>query len=128
METKSTESISQLIKQVINLNEYSITYRIPEDGFLFIQADTATVLILQTKESFNINKHTEKIYFSKNTDISIINPINLKNIRFYPWTIQDFIEDLRKGKFTHLDSKTKFVYKPNQKKERLNNLSFASSS
>lgn len=114
MEVKeSKEQEIQLIKQVIDLKEYAITYKVPEDGFLYIQTDAATLFVLQTKESFNIDKHTEKIYFSKNTEISIVNPINLKNIRFYPWTIKDFIEDLRKGKFSHLDSKTKFVYKPN---------------
>ena len=101
MEVKeSKEQEIQLIKQVIDLKEYAITYKVPEDGFLYIQTDAATLFVLQTKESFNIDKHTEKIYFSKNTEISIVNPINLKNIRFYPWTIKDFIEDLRKGKFS----------------------------
>lgn len=94
---------SDLIKQIIELNDYKISFRANFNGYLYVTAARATLYINNEKVCC-ITKHIEKYYIKKNTNISIKNIQQLKSIRFTKWSNEEFFEDINKGVFKNIDN------------------------
>ena len=96
---------NKLIKQCINLNNYSISFVAPYSGFLYLSTKYAEIYC-NKKKRVEVVKHIEKFFIPQGTNISIKNIQQLKNVRFTKWTIEDFIEDINRGVFINISGKT----------------------
>lgn len=89
---------AELIKQIIALDDYTISFKTSYDGFLYVTAKYAN-LYCDNKRTTEIIRHLEKYFIKKDTYISIENINQLKSIRFIKWSNEEFIADMNKGIF-----------------------------
>jgi len=71
----------ELIRQIIDLQDYMISFITPYNGYLYLTVETCEIRF-NNKIKIPIIKNLEKLYLEKGTMIFIINPIGLKSIRF----------------------------------------------
>ena len=90
--------VSVLVKQTIELNDYTISFRTSFDGYLYVTAKYANVYY-DNKKATEVTKHLEKYFIKKDSDVRIENIRQLKSIRFIKWSNDDFIADINKGIF-----------------------------
>lgn len=71
----------ELIKQVIHLEKFTLGFKTPYNGYLYITAQACDVYF--SDDSFiKVKTHLDGLYLEKDELIFIKNPINLKSIRF----------------------------------------------
>ena len=92
------QSKSELIKQIIALNDYTISFKTSFDGFLYVTAKYAN-LYCDNKRTAEIIRHLDKYFIKNGTNVSIENINQLKSIRFIKWSNEEFIADIHKGIF-----------------------------
>lgn len=68
-------------KPVIRLKNLKTCFRIPYNGYLYIEADYGELLFEDNSLLF-VDKSINKIYLDENISIKIINTKNLKDITF----------------------------------------------
>ncbi len=71
----------ELVKQVIQLDKFTLGFKTPYAGYLYITAQ-ACDLYFSDDSFINIKTNLDKLYLEKGEIIFIKNPINLKSVRF----------------------------------------------
>ena len=71
----------QLIKQVIDLTNFNLSFKTSYQGYLYVIAKSA-ILEFGDNTTIKIKNSLEKFFIDKGEVIRLINPVNLKSIRF----------------------------------------------